>query len=137
MWPFSVFQYSFRSSQSTANLLTVGSDIIARAFNRPGSTWAILLLSMLIILLSNVSDWCVSDMLIILLSNVSDLWQELAFEHNLIYETLWTEAGSGFLIPVLKKLSWFHLTGQLTLLLLMWKRMGFFFLAKLFLKMLE
>ena len=31
---FSDFQYSFRSSQSTADLLTVVSDRIARAFNR-------------------------------------------------------------------------------------------------------
>ena len=32
--PFSDFQYGFRSSQSTADLLTVASDRIARAFNR-------------------------------------------------------------------------------------------------------
>ena len=31
---FSDFQYGFRSSRSTANLLTVVSDRIARAFNR-------------------------------------------------------------------------------------------------------
>ena len=31
---FSVFQYGFRPSQSTADLLTVVSDKIARAFNR-------------------------------------------------------------------------------------------------------
>ena len=31
---FSDFQYGFRSSQSTAGLLTVVSDRIARAFNR-------------------------------------------------------------------------------------------------------
>ena len=35
---FSDFQYGFRSSQSTADLLTVVSDIIARAFNRSGAT---------------------------------------------------------------------------------------------------
>ena len=33
MWPFSDFQYGFRS-RSTADLLTVVSDRIARAFNR-------------------------------------------------------------------------------------------------------
>ena len=32
------FQYCFRSSRSTANLLTVSSDRIARAFNRSGAT---------------------------------------------------------------------------------------------------
>ena len=35
---FSDFQYSFRSSRSSANLLTVPSDRIARAFNRSGAT---------------------------------------------------------------------------------------------------
>ena len=35
---FSDFQYGFRSSQSTADLLTVASDRIARAFNRSGAT---------------------------------------------------------------------------------------------------
>ena len=35
---FSDFQYGFRSSQSTADLLAVASDRIARAFNRSGAT---------------------------------------------------------------------------------------------------
>ena len=35
---FSDFQYCFRSSQSTAHLLTVVSDRIARASNRSGAT---------------------------------------------------------------------------------------------------
>ena len=35
---FSDFQYGFRSCQSTADLLTVVSDRIARAFNRSGAT---------------------------------------------------------------------------------------------------
>ena len=38
---FSDFQYGFRSSQSTADLLTVASDRIARAFNRSGATQAV------------------------------------------------------------------------------------------------
>ena len=38
---FSDFQYGFRSSQSTADLLTVVSDRIARAFNRSGATQAV------------------------------------------------------------------------------------------------
>ena len=37
---FSYFQYGFRSSRSTADLLTVVSDRIARAFNRSGATQA-------------------------------------------------------------------------------------------------
>ena len=36
-------QYGFRSSQSTAYLLTVVSDRIARAFNRSGATQAVAL----------------------------------------------------------------------------------------------
>ena len=38
---FSYFQYGFRSSQSTANLVTVVSDRFARACNRSGATQAI------------------------------------------------------------------------------------------------
>ena len=40
---FSDFQYGFRSSLSTADLLTVVSDRIARAFNRSGATRAVAL----------------------------------------------------------------------------------------------
>ena len=45
MRPFFDFQYGFRSSQSTADLLTVVSDRIARAFNRSGATRAVALVS--------------------------------------------------------------------------------------------
>ena len=40
---FSDFQYGFRSSRSTADVLTVVSDRIARAFNRSGATRAVAL----------------------------------------------------------------------------------------------
>ena len=40
---FFYFQYSFRSSRSTADLLTVLSDRIARVFNRFGATRAVAL----------------------------------------------------------------------------------------------
>ena len=40
---FSDFQYGFRSSQSTIDLLTVVSYKIARAFNRSGATRAVAL----------------------------------------------------------------------------------------------
>ena len=40
---FSDFQYCFRSSRSTADLLTVVSDRIARAFNRSVATRAVVL----------------------------------------------------------------------------------------------
>ena len=38
---------------------------------------------------------------------------------NLSYETLLTEVGSGLLISMLGKLSWFRLTGLVTMVLLM------------------
>ena len=37
---------------------------------------------------------------------------------NQIYETLWTGAGRGLFIAMLEILSWFHLTGLVTLVLL-------------------
>ena len=40
---FSYFQYGFRSSRSTADLLTAVFDRIARAFNRSGATPAVAL----------------------------------------------------------------------------------------------
>ena len=40
---FSDFQYGFRSSQSTPDLLTILSNRIARSFNRSGATWTVLL----------------------------------------------------------------------------------------------
>ena len=40
---FSDFQYGFRSSRSTADLLTIVSDRIAGAFNRSGATRAVAL----------------------------------------------------------------------------------------------
>ena len=40
---FSDFHYEFRSSRSTADLRTVVSDRIARAFNKPGVTRAVAL----------------------------------------------------------------------------------------------
>ena len=38
---------------------------------------------------------------------------------NLIYKTLWTGVRGGLLIPMLGKLSWFRLTGLITMVLLM------------------
>ena len=58
MWPFSDFQYGFRSSQSTADLLKVVSDRIDRAFNRSGATRAVALdiSKACLITLSNLSN---------------------------------------------------------------------------------
>ena len=43
---------------------------------------------------------------------------------NLIYEALSTGAESDLLISMLENLSWFHLTGLVTLVLLMWEWRG-------------
>ena len=43
MWLFSDFQYDFRSSRSTSDLLTVVSDRIAGAFNSSGAMRAVAL----------------------------------------------------------------------------------------------
>ena len=43
MWLFSDFQYGFRSSRTTADLLTVVSDIIATTFNMSETTRAVAL----------------------------------------------------------------------------------------------
>ena len=54
----------------------------------------------------------------------SDLWQqlELASENcHLNYETLWTEARSGFFISMLRKFNWFCLNGLTTLVLFLRK----------------
>ena len=45
---------------------------------------------------------------------------------NLIYETVCARARSDLLISTLEKLSWFHLTSLITLMLLMWKWVGLF-----------
>ena len=44
----------------------------------------------------------------------------------LICQTPWTGVKSDLLISVLGKLSWFHLTGPITVVLLIWKWMGLF-----------
>ena len=53
-------------------------------------------------------------------------YQNWLLNLNLIYETLWAGAWSGFLISVMEKHNWFNLTGLITLMLLMWKWMGLF-----------
>ena len=73
------------------------------------------------------------SMLMILLSIVSVIRHLICgnnlnclLNFNLISKTVWTGVRSGWLISMLGKLSWFHLTGLMTLVLLMWKWMGLF-----------
>ena len=189
---FSDFQYGFRSSPSTADLLTVVSDRITRAFNRSEALQAVALYTRLLtgfgmlvyftnlslmefqvrylalfVLLSVIDDFewfwmeslhkniqlmleflkgqflvlhfsfCILMtflmmlsvillMLMILLSILSVI-RHLIFGNNLnwllnlnmIYETLWTGVRSGLLISMLGRLSWFRLTGLITMVLLM------------------
>ena len=188
---FSDFQYGFRS---TADLLTVVSDRIARAFKKSGATrsvalhipiafdrvWHAGLLHKLksygisgqifaLFLLFSVIDsfewfWMESlhkniqlmvellkppflvlhfscytlmtfltmlslillSMLMILLFILSVIRHLICDSNlnwllnlNLIYETLWTGVRSGLLISMLRKISWFCLTGLKTMVLLM------------------
>ena len=66
----------------------------------------VILLSMLMILL------CMLSVTRHLICNNNLNW-------HLIYETLWTGVRSGLLISMLGKLSWFSLTGLITMVLLM------------------
>ena len=184
---FSGFQHGFWSSRSTADLLTVVSDRIARAFNRSGATRAVALdiskafdrvrhaclmefqvrYSALFLLYSVIDDfewfWMESlrkniqlkreflkapflvlhfsyytlmtflmlsvillSVLIILFSILSVIGHLICGNNlnwllnlNLIYERRWTRVRSGLLISILGKLSWFRLTGLITMVLLM------------------
>ena len=186
---FSDFQYGFRSSRSNANLLTVVSDRIARAFNRSGllELWHFIyprlltgfgmlvfftnfqiryLALFLLISVINDFEWFwmgslhkniqimreflkapfsvlhfsyyalmifLTMLSLILLSMLMMLFSILSvighlicdnnlywlLNLNLIYETLWTGVRSGLLISMLGKLSWFRLTGLITVVLLM------------------
>ena len=77
----------------------------------------VILLSVLMILL------CMLSMTRHLICNNNLNW---LLNLSLIYETLWTGVRSGLLISMLGKLSWFRLTGLITMVLLMWKWMGLF-----------
>ena len=79
--------------------------------------FSVLLLSMLMILLS---------ILIVIRHLICGDNLNWLLNLNLIYETLWTWVRSGLLISMLGKISWFHLNGLTTLVLLMWKWMGLF-----------
>ena len=191
---FSDFQYGFRSSRSTADLLTVVSDRINRAFNRSLllELWHLIYPKLLIefgmlVFFTNLSlmEFQVRYLALFLLFSVIDdfqwFWMEslhkniqlmqeflkapflvLHFSYytlmiflmmlsvillsmlmilisilsvighlncgnnlnwllnlNLICETLWNGVRSGLLISMLGKLSWFHLTSLITMVLLM------------------
>ena len=65
---------------------------------------AVILLSMLMIILSNLS---------VIRHWICDNNQNWLLNLNLFYEKLWTGAGIGLLISVLEKLNWFRLTAIL------------------------
>ena len=120
---FSDFHYGSRSPRSTADLLTVVSGRIARAFNRCGATrtmtldmskafgrvwhadllhklnsYGIVLLSMVMILLSTLS---------VIGHLICDNNLNWLLNLNLMYKTLWTGVRSGLLISVLGKVNCF------------------------------
>ena len=71
---------------------------------------SVILLSMLMILPSILS---------VIKHLISGNYLNWLLNLNLIYETLWTEVGSGLLISMLGKPSWLRLTGLTTVVLLM------------------
>ena len=77
----------------------------------------VILLSMLIILLSNLSV-----IRHLICGNNSNSLLNL----NLIYKTLWIGIGNSLLISMLEKRKWFCLTSLITMMLLMWKWMCLF-----------
>ena len=78
---------------------------------------SVILLSMLMILLSTLS---------VIRHLVCGNNLNWVLSLNLIYVTLWTGTRSGLLISVLGTLNSSHLTGLITMALLMWKWMGLF-----------
>ena len=90
--PFLVLQFSFYALMNFLMILSV------------------ILLSLLMILLSILS---------VIRHLICDNNLNWLLNLNLIYETLWTGVRSGLLISMLGKLSWFRLTGLITLVLLM------------------
>ena len=126
---FSDFQYCFRSSRSTADLLTVVSDRITRAFNRSGATRAVALdiskafdrvwyagvlhklndgvpqgsifgPTLFVQYVNDFPDDVICDVAIYADDTIYAESNNLRWllNLNLIYETLWTGAGSGLLI---------------------------------------
>ena len=70
---FSDFQYGFRSSRSTADLLTVVSDRIPRAFNRSGATRAVACVGMLVFFTNlSLMEFQVRHLVLFLLFLVTD-----------------------------------------------------------------
>ena len=87
-----------------------------------GSTFSLLYIMTFLTMLSVI----LLSMLIILLSILSVIRHLICgnklnwlLNLNLIYKTLWTGVRSGLLISMLEKLSWFRLTGLITMVLLM------------------
>ena len=76
---------------------------------------SVILLSMLMILLSVLSE---------IRRLICDNNLNWLLNLNLICETLWTGVSSGLLSSMLGKISWFCLTGLITMVLLKWKWMG-------------
>ena len=168
---FSDIQYGFRSSRSTADLLNVVSDRIARGFNRSGATQAVAISGQIIGLISSflshgwfrvvldgkssqeypvnagvppssivgptphllyINDFPNDAICDIAISTDDTTLYSSVIRHlicsnnlnwllnlNLIYETLWSRAGSGLLISMLGKLNWFSFAGLITMALLM------------------
>ena len=76
MWLFSDFQYGLRSSRSTADLLTVVYDRIARAFNRSAQGFRQLTGFSMLVFFTNISlmKFQVRHLALYLLFSLSKFW---------------------------------------------------------------
>ena len=76
MWLFSDFQYGLRSSRSTADLLTIVYDRIARAFNRSAQGFRQLTGFSMLVFFTNISlmKFQVRYLALYLLFSLSKFW---------------------------------------------------------------
>ena len=122
MWPFFDFQYCFRSSQSTTDLLTVASDRIARVFNRSGDARTVAFDISKAGLLHKLK----SSRLSLQGLKAPFLFPHFSYLGTRIWSTRHCGLGQEVACWCQCWKNWFHLTSLLTLVLLMWKWMDLF-----------
>ena len=85
-----------------------------------GSTLFLLYIKYLLDVICNIAIYAYDTTLYYKCDQASDIWKQLdsLLNLNLIYETLRTGVRSGLLISMQEKLSWFCLTGLITMVLL-------------------
>ena len=82
----------------------------------------------------NIAVYAGDTLLYTNIDQASDLWQQLELASWTWIWSMWSRAWSGLLISILEKLSWFHLTSLIALVLLMRKWIDLFLRKNLLLK---